>query len=82
MVAKVAESPEQAGDLKAAAREEDGAIEARFMAAYSALSALEPVDDNRTCAIRYCFGGALVLAMSRAGKSLQLVASFHGSPPN
>ncbi len=75
---KVAETPEEAGELKGAARNEEGAIEARFMAAYAALSERADVDDNQMSALGYCFGGAVVLAMARAGKELKVVASFHG----
>jgi dienelactone hydrolase len=37
------------------------------------------VDAERTAAIGYCFGGAMVLHMARIGLPLSAVASFHGA---
>lgn len=51
----------------------------RFMKALEVLKSKEGVDPNRIAAIGYCFGGAVVLNMARAGVDLQAVASFHGS---
>ena len=39
------------------------------------------VDEARTAAIGYCFGGATVMQMAYAGADLRGVVSFHGSLP-
>jgi dienelactone hydrolase len=51
----------------------------RFDAAMTALQGFEHTDPEKIAAIGYCFGGAVVLTMARAGKDLDAVASFHGS---
>ena len=51
---------------------------ARFDAARALLAADPRVDANKIAAIGYCFGGAVVLHMARAGEPLAAVASFHG----
>lgn len=52
---------------------------ARFEAGMELLKAHATTDSTRTAAIGYCFGGAVVLHMARAGLDLDGVASFHGS---
>lgn len=42
------------------------------------LQVLPTVDREKIGAIGYCFGGAVVLHMARAGMDLDGVASFHG----
>lgn len=56
----------------------DGAV-ARFQEAQRLLEEHATTDPERTAAIGYCFGGAVVLHMARAGLELDGVASFHGS---
>jgi dienelactone hydrolase len=51
---------------------------ARFEAARALLAADPRVDSTKIAAIGYCFGGAVVLHMARAGEPLAAVASFHG----
>jgi len=51
---------------------------ARFEAARALLAADPRVDASKIAAIGYCFGGAVVLNMARAGEPLAAVASFHG----
>ncbi len=51
----------------------------RAKAAMSFLETHELVDPSRMAAIGYCFGGAAVLEMARAGFDLKGVASFHGA---
>lgn len=53
--------------------------EARFRAALAALRSAEGVDPERTGALGYCMGGAIVLRMARSTDELDCVASFHGS---
>ncbi len=52
---------------------------ARSDAALALLKARPEVDPERTAAIGYCFGGAVVLGMARNGADLKGVVSFHGS---
>lgn len=51
----------------------------RFVAARELLEAHDTTDANKTAAIGYCFGGAVVLQMARNGLDLNGVASFHGN---
>ncbi len=52
---------------------------ARFRAAQALLQGHPATDKDRIAAIGYCFGGAIVLGMARAGLDLDAVASFHGN---
>lgn len=52
---------------------------ARFGAALDLLQKHASTDPEKTAAIGYCFGGAVVLHMARLGKDLDGVASFHGN---
>jgi len=51
----------------------------RFTAAKKILSQHTSSDGSKIAAIGYCFGGAVVLNMARAGLDLDGVASFHGN---
>lgn len=51
----------------------------RLAGAYDRLRAEDAVDDGRTAAIGYCFGGASALQLARTGAELRAVVSFHGS---
>ena len=75
---RVGSNPDEAGALMNAAMGAEGAIEQRFDGALEALKQESEVDSNNVSAIGYCFGGAVVLDMARAGKPLNVVASFHG----
>lgn len=50
-----------------------------LQAGYRLLLDQPKVDNSRTAAIGYCFGGAMVLHMARIGLPLRAVVSFHGS---
>lgn len=50
----------------------------RVGAGYEALRRAAGVDGAAVAAIGYCFGGAAVLELARAGTPLAAVASFHG----
>jgi dienelactone hydrolase len=54
-------------------------LAARFNAALDLLKQDPHVDPKRIAAIGYCFGGAVVLDMARAGADLAAVATFHGA---
>src|SRR5204863_9918297 len=54
-------------------------VPARFNAALEILKSDPHVDATRIGAIGYCFGGAVVLGMARAGADLKAVGTFHGA---
>lgn len=76
---KQAAHPGDAGKFSGEIRKNLPLMTARFNAAYELLAAQPTVDKTRIAAIGYCFGGAVVLEMARAGADLRGVASFHGS---
>lgn len=76
---KVADHPEDAQAFMKEATSDPQAMEAKFRAAMSILQEHETVDGGRIAAQGYCFGGAVVLNMARAGMGLAGVVSFHGS---
>jgi dienelactone hydrolase len=75
----LAEHPDDANKFMMASFEKAGAIKARFETAMSLLQAEPMVAEDDIGAIGYCYGGAVVLSMARAGLPLDAVASFHGS---
>ncbi|MFK7732099.1 MAG: dienelactone hydrolase family protein [Pseudomonadales bacterium] len=74
-----ADSPDDALGLMQAVLGDTEAGPARFQAALQTLRGHAHCNDLPISAIGYCFGGAVVLAMARAGLDLASVASFHGS---
>lgn len=76
---KLADHPKDAQAFMNAAVSQEGAINARFDKAIDLLKSQSAVDKEKIAAIGYCFGGAVVLNMARAGKDLDAVISFHGS---
>jgi len=54
-------------------------MKSRFGAAREALARQPSVDAARIGAAGYCFGGAVVINMARAGADLGAVAGFHAS---
>lgn len=76
---KVADHPDDAKKFMQEALSESNAISLRFEEAMRVVKKLEFVDPDNIAAIGYCFGGAVVLNMARAGKPLNGVVSFHGA---
>ena len=76
---KVTTHPDSAQAFMAAAMQDAEAIPTRFDAALAQLKADPHVDVTRIGAIGYCFGGAVVLGMARAGEDLKAVGTFHGA---
>jgi dienelactone hydrolase len=76
---KIAENPEQAGELMNGVLGDMEAGTAALRAGYEVLLEQPSVDEEKTAAIGYCFGGAMVLHMARIGLPLAAVASFHGA---
>ena len=75
---KVATHPQDAQAFMAEATKDPAAMKARFDAALAQLKADPHVDPDKVAAIGYCFGGAVVLGMARAGEDLDAVGAFHG----
>jgi dienelactone hydrolase len=77
--AKTADNPKDAGALSGSVMKDPKVMEARFDAARAELAKQPTVDPQRIGAVGYCFGGAVVLNMARAGADLDAVAGFHAS---
>jgi dienelactone hydrolase len=77
--AKTADNPKDAGALSGSVMKNPKEMEARFNAAREQLAKHPTVDPQRIGAVGYCFGGAVVLNMARAGADLAAVAGFHAS---
>src|SRR5262249_20858571 len=75
---KLATHPDQAQAFVAEATK-DALVPSRFNAALAVLKGDTHVDTTSIGAIGYCFGGAVVLGMARAGADLKAVATFHGA---
>ena len=77
--AKTADNPTDAGALSGSVMKNAPVMEQRFNAARDQLAKQASVDPKRIGAVGYCFGGAVVLNMARAGADLAAVAGFHAS---
>ncbi len=76
---QIADNPDQAEALMSGVLGDMEAGTAALRAGYDLLLGQPGVDPERTAAIGYCFGGAMVLHMARIGLPLSAVASFHGA---
>ncbi|TVP53715.1 MAG: dienelactone hydrolase family protein [Halomonadaceae bacterium] len=76
---KVADHPKDAQAFMEAAMSDPEAAQQRFAAALEQLRSHATVDGSAIAAQGYCFGGAVVLNMARAGMDLNGVVSYHGS---
>lgn len=76
---KMAHNPDEAMQLMTEATSNPDAAIARFQTAFELLKSQSQTDPERIAAMGYCFGGAVVLNMARAGMELDGVASFHGN---
>lgn len=74
---KLTEDAGEANALMTEALSDLGELQARFQAGFDAAAARPEVDAEKISAIGYCFGGAVVLGMARAGLPLRSVAAFH-----
>jgi dienelactone hydrolase len=77
--ARTADNPKDAGALSGSVMKNLAVMESRFNAARDQLARQTSVDPQRIGAVGYCFGGAVVLNMARAGANLAAVAGFHAS---
>lgn len=75
--------PEENAGLMAPLIQDRGLLQRRVRSGLDALKSLEWVDDQRTAAIGFCFGGLCVLDLARTGAAFQAAISFHGllDPP-
>jgi dienelactone hydrolase len=76
---KTTDHPKDAGAFSKKAMGDFPLAKKRFEAAMQVLKSRPDVDPTKIVAIGYCFGGAVVLNMARAGVDMDLIASFHGS---
>jgi len=76
---KTADNPKDAGALSGSVMKDPKAMEGRFNAARAQLAKHPTADPTHIGAVGYCFGGAVVLNMARAGADLAAVAGFHAS---
>jgi len=77
--AKSADNPKDAVALSSSVMKNPTVMESRFNAARDELAKQPSVNPQRIGAVGYCFGGAVVLNMARAGADLAAVAGFHAS---
>ena len=77
--AKTADNPKDAGALSSSVMKDPKVMEQRFNAAKDQLAKQASVNPQRIGAVGYCFGGAVVLNMARAGADLAAVAGYHAS---
>ena len=77
--AKTADDPKDAGALSGSVMKNPTVMESRFNAARGQLAKQASVNPQWIGAVGYCFGGAVVLNMARAGADLAAVAGFHAS---
>src|SRR3954464_2858280 len=68
--AKTADNPKDAGALSGSVMKNPKAMESRFNAARAELAKQPTVDGSKIGASGYCFGGAVVINMARAGADL------------
>ena len=53
-------------------------LQQRMIHAFETLKNFDKVDENKTGAIGFCFGGKCALDLARAGEDVKGVVSFHG----
>lgn len=75
---KTVDHPKDAGELSGSVIKNPALSRARFDAARKFLDVQPMVKRGQIAALGYCFGGAVVLNMARAGEPLKGVASYHG----
>lgn len=72
-------NPDEARAQTSALYADRATLRARLMAGLAQAQAQTGVDSSQVVAIGYCFGGAAVLEMARAGMDVDGFVSFHGS---
>lgn len=74
----IGSGPEENLKLMTPLVEDRTTMQRRMNLALDALKGLGSVDESRTAAIGYCFGGMCVLDLARTGAALGAGVSFHG----
>ena len=74
----VGSGPKENAQLMSPLLEDRATLQRRMLTALEALKSQECVDEARTAAIGFCFGGLCALDLARTGASLQAAVSFHG----
>ncbi len=77
MYGEIATSREQAMSLLTGLRNDLPTLRTRALAGLNILKSLDGVDTGRLGAIGYCFGGQIVLELSRASDEISGVVAFH-----
>jgi dienelactone hydrolase len=75
---KVAQNPQEAGNMATPWYENPGKAKQRLEAALNEIKKYPQTDTSRIGAIGYCFGGTMVLNAARMGENFDAVVSFHG----
>lgn len=75
---KRASGTEEAKKLSSVYRNDSALMRSRAAAALKALKEHKLVDDSRTAAIGYCFGGTVALELARSGADMKGTVTFHG----
>ena len=76
---KIADNPDSAGALATPFYQNPQMAKARIEAAIAKLKTYTQADANNIAAVGYCFGGAMLLNVSRLGSELKGIVSFHGN---
>lgn len=76
---QTASNPDEAGALMSGVLNDMETGTRALETGYQLMLDQPGVDRERSAAIGYCFGGAMVLHMARIGMPLAAVASFHGA---
>lgn len=76
---KLADHPGDAKAFMMESIEKSERLVGRFETALNLVRKHPTVDPQKTAAIGYCFGGAVVLNMARSGANLDGVVSYHGN---
>lgn len=81
--ARIGQSQEECMQLMSGLASDRPRLQGRMIAALDALNGLPEVDESRTAAMGFCFGGLCVLDLARTGADIRGVISFHGifNPP-
>ena len=72
-------SPEEAPGVAAGYYRDQELFRRRIVGGYQAMLAQTGVDQTKTAAIGYCFGGSAALQLARTGADVGGVVSFHGA---
>ena len=74
----VGSGPEENQRLMKPLMERRATLQRRMLRALETLKCLESVDEERTAALGFCFGGLCALDLARSGAALRAAVSFHG----